>query len=188
MKNIFSKKFLLALVFSLALVSLPYLVSAAGILPAESGGATCPEGQAGRCGNYTLNDAVQLAVNVANWILGIVGSLALLMFVLGGVMFLVSGGNTQTVDRGKKILIGSAIGMVIVFGSYMIIQFSMSALGLQWSGTTATPTPTTPVTVVEPCTDQFGSQGFSCMLETNGQNCKTGFCSGGTEIKCCQPK
>lgn len=140
MKNIINKRFLLALIFSVTLVTLPYLASAAGILPPESGGG-CDPTQAGRCGNYTLNDGVQLMVNVANWILGIVGSLALLMFVIGGFMFLISAGNSKTVETGKQIVIGAVIGLIIVFCSYMIIQFSMTALGLKWSGTTNAPTP-----------------------------------------------
>ncbi len=138
MKNILSKKFFLAAVFSVLLVALPYLVSAAGILPAETGG-TCAAGQEGRCGNYTLNDATQLMVNVANYILGIVGSLALLMFVIGGFMFLISAGSSKSVEKGKQIIIGAVIGLIIVFCSYMIIQFSMAALGLKWSGNTSMP-------------------------------------------------
>jgi len=190
MKNIFNKKFLLAFVFSLTLVSLPYLALAAGILPPESGGI-CPSGQEGRCGNYTLNDGVQLMVNVAQWILGIVGSLALLMFVIGGFMFLISGGNSKTVETGKNIIIGAVIGLIIVFCSYMIIKFSMAAMGLNWSGTTLVPTAVNPVTTVlpadEPCIQQYGNQGYGCMLDTNGHDCKTGLCSGAGNIRCCLP-
>jgi hypothetical protein len=147
MKNIFKKKFLLATLFAIVLVALPFLASAAGILPSESGGA-CPMGQEGRCGNYTLNDGVRLMVNVAQWILGIVGSLALLMFVIGGFMFLISGGSAKNVEKGKDIIISAVIGLIIVFCSYMIITFSMQAMGLNWSGTTVTPTQIAPVTNV----------------------------------------
>lgn len=82
-------------------------------------------------GNYTLDDFVVLAVNVAKWILGIVGSLALLFFIYGGFVFIFSGGNIETVSKGKMILINSIIGLVIVFASYLIIQFALSALGVE---------------------------------------------------------
>ena len=124
-------------------------------------------------------------VNVANWILGIVGSLALLMFVIGGFMFLISAGNSKTVDKGKSILISSVVGLVIVFCSYMIIQFSMSAMGLKWSGTTAVPKSIS--TVPDKC-DSLKDQGYSCMNKANGKNCKTGFCaSQPKDVLCCQP-
>lgn len=147
MKNIFNKKILIAITFSIALVSIPYLAYGAGIIPPETGPSTCAPEQEGRCGNYTLNDGVQLMVNVADWILGIVGSLALLMFVIGGFMFLISGGNTKTVEKGKDILIGAVIGLILVFSSYMIIKFSMSAMGLNWSGSTNLPTPDPVITI-----------------------------------------
>lgn len=104
--------------------------SGSGILPVETGntgGTPCPTGE--NCGNYSLNDFIQLAVNVSNKILGLVGSLALLAFVYGGVVFLISGGSSEKVEKGKQILIGAVIGLVIVFASYMIIQFTMDALG-----------------------------------------------------------
>ncbi|PIP34858.1 hypothetical protein COX21_00620 [Candidatus Falkowbacteria bacterium CG23_combo_of_CG06-09_8_20_14_all_41_10] len=194
MKNIFNKKFLLAIIFSVAFIFMPYLVYGAGIIPPETGsvgGVTCPAGQEGRCGNYTLNDGVQLMVNVAQWILGIVGSLALLMFVIGGFMFLISAGNSKTVETGKNIIIGAVVGLIIVFCSYMIIKFSMAAMGLNWSGTTLVPTAISPVTTVlpadEPCVQQYGLQNFSCMINTNGHDCKTGLCSGAANIQCCLP-
>lgn len=95
---------------------------ASGILPTPTGGN-------GGDGDYSLNDFVQLAVNVSEKILGLVGSLALLAFVYGGIVFLISGGSSEKVEKGKQILIGAVIGLVIVFASYMIIQFTMDALG-----------------------------------------------------------
>jgi hypothetical protein len=130
MNNINRKKALLGIIFSVFLFFPVFVSAQQGILPAENYDS----------GNYTLNDAMQLGVNVSQLILGIVGSLALLMFIIGGLMFLVSGGNSQTVETGKKILIGAVIGLAIVFASYLIIQFSMQAMGLNWRGTTNVPT------------------------------------------------
>lgn len=98
-----------------------------GILPTETGGGTCPSGE--NCGDYSLNDFVQLAVNVSKTILGLVGSLALLAFVYGGIVFLISGGSSEKVEKGKQILIGAVVGLVIVFMSYTIIQFTLDAFG-----------------------------------------------------------
>jgi len=35
------------------------------------------------------------------------------------------------VTKAKEIIVGAVIGLVIVFTSYMIIQFTMDALGIE---------------------------------------------------------
>lgn len=72
-------------------------------------------------GDYTLNDLMRIFVNIGDWILGIVGSLTLIMFVYGGFLFLFSGGNNDRVTKGKQTLINATIGLFIVFLSYMIV-------------------------------------------------------------------
>lgn len=89
-----------------------------------------PTGDKGQEGDYSVNDFIQVAVNVSELILGLVGSLTLLMFVYGGVTLIFSGGNKDSVERGKTIITNAVIGLVIVFASYTIIQFTLSALGL----------------------------------------------------------
>jgi len=82
-------------------------------------------------GDCELDDFVRLFVFYYDKFLGLVGSLALLMFIYGGVMFLISAGNAEKVTQAKQIIIGAVIGLVIVFTSYMIIQFVMDALGIE---------------------------------------------------------
>lgn len=74
-------------------------------------------------GNCSLNTFIQLGVNVSNIILGLVGSLTLAMFVYGGVILIISGGNSERISKGKEIILGSVVGLLIVFGSYVIIDF-----------------------------------------------------------------
>ena len=109
-------------------------VSAAGLLPAQTGNSPCPTGTASttNCGNYSLNNMVSVAVNIATLILKVVGSLALLAFVAGGMMWMLSAGNPEWVTRGKQTIIGAVIGLAIVFTSYMIIQLVYSSLGINW--------------------------------------------------------
>ncbi len=100
---------------------------AAGILPTPTGDkpSSCTSNN---CGNYTLNDFVQLGVNVANWILGIVGSLALFFFIYGGVWMIISSGKSEEIQKAKTILTNAIIGLVIVFTSWVIINFTVSVL------------------------------------------------------------
>jgi len=55
--------------------------------------------------------------------LGVVGSFALLMFIYGGFMWMLSGGNEKMVEKGKSTLIWAALGLVIIFMSYALVNF-----------------------------------------------------------------
>lgn len=88
-------------------------------------------------GNCELNDIIVVLIRTSEIILGVIGSLTLLAFVIGGTFILVSGGNNEMVTKGKKIIIGAVIGIVIVFMSYGIIQFAMKAMGIDnWDSRT----------------------------------------------------
>lgn len=91
-----------------------------GLIPAPEGGGD---------GDYSINDFVRTAVKVSQLILGLVGSLSLIMFVYGGVTFMISGGSSEKIAQAKKILVASVVGLVIVFSSWLIIRFVVSSLG-----------------------------------------------------------
>ena len=55
--------------------------------------------------------------------LGIIGIVALIMFVYGGTLWLVAAGKADRVTRGKDIFIWSIIGLVVIFSSYAITTF-----------------------------------------------------------------
>ncbi len=64
-------------------------------------------------------------------ILGIVGSLALVMFIYGGLVWMTAAGNTEKVTKGKDILMWAAIGLVVIFSAYALVTFVFSkVLGL----------------------------------------------------------
>lgn len=85
---------------------------------------------AGQC---SLNTFIKVGINLANIILGLVGALTLIMFVYGGVTWLLSGGSAEKVSKGKEIIVGSVVGLLIVFGSFTIIKFVINDV-LQPSG------------------------------------------------------
>lgn len=115
---------------------LPLMAEAQGGILPNATGADCSLGDGTKeyCGNYALNDFISLGINISRWILGIVASLTLLMFIWGGVELMISSGSQEKVAKGKKIIISAVIGLVIVFTSFMIIQFTMSAMGISWDG------------------------------------------------------
>jgi len=133
MKNIIkisSILFLLINVFAIGILT----VSAASLLndsEADSNMALNAKSACMTTGTCELNDFTRVAVNISKIILGIVGSLALLAFVAGGLMMMLSAGNPEWVTRGKQTLIGAVVGLVIVFTSYAIIQLVFTSLGIE---------------------------------------------------------
>jgi len=79
-------------------------------------------------GNCQLEDMMQVFVNIANFILGIVGSLALLLFVIGGFYFLFAQGESGKITKGKDFLKGAVVGLLIVFVAYIGVQTLEMAL------------------------------------------------------------
>jgi len=55
----------------------------------------------------------QLISSIAYWIFMIAIPLATLMFLIGGFMFMTSGGNEQRVTQAKKTMLWSAVGLAI---------------------------------------------------------------------------
>lgn len=79
--------------------------------------------------DYSLNHLVQVAINIYECILCIVGSLILIMLITGAFFLLTSAGNDSMVGKGKQIISAAIIGGIIVFFSYLIINFTVRALG-----------------------------------------------------------
>ncbi|MDA3802734.1 MAG: pilin [Patescibacteria group bacterium] len=88
--------------------------------PANTG-SNCPDGQL--CNPLQTDSVQELIGLVINSVLGVVGSLALLMFVYGGLTWMTSSGSQEKVKKGKDIIVWSALGLVIVFGAYGITRF-----------------------------------------------------------------
>jgi hypothetical protein len=61
-------------------------------------------------------------------VLGATGVIALIMFVWGGFLWMTAGGNTELVKKAKGTVVWASIGLVVVFASYAIVQFIISAL------------------------------------------------------------
>ncbi|MDD3102070.1 MAG: pilin [Patescibacteria group bacterium] len=80
------------------------------------------------CGDCTVNDFERLYLNLANIILKYLGVIALVLFIFGGISWMTSAGSEEKVKKGKAIIMGAVVGMVIVLSAYVIVQALMQAL------------------------------------------------------------
>lgn len=75
-------------------------------------------------GDITIPEFIARGIRA---IVGIVGALALLMMVAGGVVWMTAG-DSDRVKMAKSMIVNSAIGLLLIFFSYSIISIFFSIL------------------------------------------------------------
>jgi len=117
---------------TLALMLITSIPSASAALisaqdnPSEIAGATGGEG--------SLRGIV---LKVVNYALGFLGLVAVIMIIFGGFLYVTSAGEQEGIDKGKKILMYSIVGIVIILLSFAIINtvLGVASGGVASSGT-----------------------------------------------------
>lgn len=78
------------------------------------------------------NPSVQTIIGkVILQVMGILGALALLVFVYGGFKWLAAAGNEEHIKEGTQAMLWAVIGIFIIFGSYAIIRLIYTGLGIE---------------------------------------------------------
>lgn len=87
-----------------------------------------PTGKDGQKMSYFDSDSpiVAFLTKVIEFATYIIGSIALILFIAAGFMFMVSQGNQQKLDEAKDIFKYAIIGLIVVFLSYIITIFIQS--------------------------------------------------------------
>lgn len=65
---------------------------------------------------------------VTNTILYIVGIIAVVMLIIGGIRYVISGGDSKKVTDAKNTVLYAIIGLVICFLAFAIVNFVINAL------------------------------------------------------------
>lgn len=66
--------------------------------------------------------------NVINAALFIAGILAVIMLVYGSIVYTTSAGKSNLVEKGKKIIIYSIVGLIVCILSFAIVNFAIGIL------------------------------------------------------------
>ncbi|MDP2656728.1 MAG: pilin [bacterium] len=73
----------------------------------------------------TPSELVNLVINA---FLGISGSIALVIFIYGGITWMISEGEPEKIKKGLDTMIWAGIGMGIIFASYALVKFVVDAI------------------------------------------------------------
>jgi hypothetical protein len=64
------------------------------------------------------------------YVLGLIGSIALLFIVIAGMMYMTSAGNEERIASSKKMLTGAIIGVAIALLAYGFLQVILKILNM----------------------------------------------------------
>lgn len=75
-------------------------------------------------------------VGLTNIIVAFVGPIAILMLIAGGIMYITAAGKEETMNKAKRLIMVTIIGIIIIYGAFAIVSTFIS-------GSIGEPTPDT---------------------------------------------
>lgn len=112
---------------ALVIVVLPQVANAQIIIPGSE--------ETGLPGGTATNDNYILPIieKMVEFVAVIIASLAVLMIVVSGIMYMTSGGDAQKTETAKKIMVYAVIGFVIAVLAYAIVILIGTTVGGTWN-------------------------------------------------------
>jgi hypothetical protein len=108
-----------------AAVLSPVAALAQGDLTIEDTGVTAIE-ESGL--KLSGGDVRQTAARLINVALGFLGIVALIIVIIGGFQYMLSGGNEEKTSAARKLMISGIIGLAIILSAWAITTFVLSRL------------------------------------------------------------
>ncbi|MCL5795623.1 MAG: hypothetical protein M1338_04705 [Patescibacteria group bacterium] len=114
---------LLALLFLI----LPSLIKAADNNPLTSGSVVVPTQSAitssqGGSGEFFGKNLKEYSEKLYVWSIGIAGSLAIIMLIYAGYLYVTSMGNPDNINSAKEIIIGALSGLLLLILASLILR------------------------------------------------------------------
>jgi len=118
-----------------ALAFAPLMVGAADITPSGNSGASVTTTQTA-AGSLTNTTVFGLVSNVMNWLLGLTGVLAVIAFVISGILYLTAAGDEEQIEKAKTTMMYAIIGLVVAFVGLIVVNAVSGLTGAGSAGST----------------------------------------------------
>ncbi|MFH0805124.1 MAG: hypothetical protein V1916_02925 [Patescibacteria group bacterium] len=79
--------------------------------------------------NLPSTSPVSATIRGVQWALGILGLVAVIMVLTGGIIWMTAAGNEERVKRAKTILFSAVIGLTVILLSGAIVTFVFARAG-----------------------------------------------------------
>lgn len=72
-------------------------------------------------------EGVEQIIGITNLIVSIVGPIAVLMLIVGAIMYALAGGEEERMEKAKRLIIAAVVGIVLIFGAFAIVSTVISS-------------------------------------------------------------
>ncbi len=92
-------------------------VASANSLITSGTAAAC---SGGACGNASINS---IFGTIANTLIFLVGAVAVIMIIIGGLRYVTSNGDSKQTEGAKNTILYAVIGIIVAIASYAIVNY-----------------------------------------------------------------
>lgn len=96
-----------------------------------SGGAGCAQGADQQSDLFGSNGIFKTITNV---LLFVIGAISVIMLIIGGIRYVVSGGDSGAVTSAKNTILYAVVGIVVAILAYALVNFVISSFAVGGSG------------------------------------------------------
>lgn len=108
------------MVLGLSFVTAPAYAACADNLSIQSG-ADCAQGNGQQSNLFEGEDSI--FKKVTNVLLFLVGAISVIMLIIGGIRYVISGGDQAQVTSAKNTILYAIVGIIIAFLAYAAVNF-----------------------------------------------------------------
>ena len=116
---------------STIIISLAVLVGVAVLVPHYDVLASSADTIQSGANTVSSGDSTTLQAqfkNVANILLYLLGAIAVIMIIYGGIRYVTSGGDSSSIKAAKDTILYSVIGLVVAILAYAIVNFVVTKI------------------------------------------------------------
>ena len=89
-----------------------------------AGGADCST-QGTTAASNGVNSVVSTIINIFSWVVGVT---AVFMVIVGGLLYIISGGDPQKSAKARNTIIYALVGLIIVALAQVIVRFVLGQI------------------------------------------------------------
>ena len=82
-----------------------------------------------KCDGSSESSVSKIIEQVVNLLTFIIGTAAVVIIVVAGLMYVVSGGNPQNTARAKDAIIYAVVGLIVTVMARLVVNFVISRIG-----------------------------------------------------------
>jgi len=119
--------FIIAAVVALGLAVTPFATQATYAAVCSDGAGCVTKGLESTGSTGGNKDLGAVFKTIANVLLFIIGAVAVIMLILGGIRYVLSQGDAKQVESAKNTILYAVIGIIVALLAYAIVNFVIGA-------------------------------------------------------------